>query len=68
MLELPPEVRKGRVRMEMTTNSKIKKIEDECTQICKESAQVWIELTGDPKMKAIEAKLREVHEKEHEAT
>jgi hypothetical protein len=35
-------------------------IEGECTKICEESAQVWKKLIEDPKMKAIEANLREV--------
>jgi hypothetical protein len=64
---MPPEVHEGRVRMETTTVSKIKKFEDECTKICEESVKVWEELMGDPEMKAIEAKLREAQEQVHEA-
>jgi DNA repair exonuclease SbcCD ATPase subunit len=48
MPEMPPEVHEGRVRMEMTTVSNIKKVEDECTKLCEESVQVWTELMGDP--------------------
>jgi hypothetical protein len=46
--------------METITISNIKKVEDKCAKLCKESVQVWIELMRDPKMKGIEAKLREV--------
>jgi hypothetical protein len=59
----PPEVCEGRERMEMTTVSNIKKVEGECTKLYEESAQVWTKLIEDPKMKAIEAKLREAQER-----
>jgi hypothetical protein len=65
-LGTPLEVHEGMVRMAMTTISHINKVEDECEKLCKESVQVLKELMGDPKMKAIEAKLREVQYQVHE--
>jgi hypothetical protein len=49
MLEMPPEVHEGRVRMEMTSVSNIKKVEYECANICEESLQVWTKIMGDLK-------------------
>jgi hypothetical protein len=56
----PLEMCKGRERMETTTIANIKRREGECEKLYEESAQVWIELIEDPKMKSMEARLREV--------
>jgi hypothetical protein len=37
---MPPEFIEGRERMEITTFSNIKKMEEQCTKICEESAQI----------------------------
>jgi hypothetical protein len=50
------------MRKETTTVYHIKKIEGECMKISKENVQVWTKLIEDPKMKAIEANLRETKE------
>jgi hypothetical protein len=43
----------------MTTIENIKKMEGECTKLCEESAQIWTNLVEDPKMKVVEARLRD---------
>jgi hypothetical protein len=57
-------VREGREIMETKIVSNIKRIEGECGEkLCEDSVRVWTEFVEEPKMKAIEAKLRE--EQEH---
>jgi hypothetical protein len=65
-LDTPLEVCEGRLRMTTIEVSKIKKFEDECAKICKESVKVWEELMGNPKMKVIEDKLQEAQEQANE--
>jgi hypothetical protein len=67
MPRTPPKVCKGGEIMETITITNIKKIQEECTKICEESAQVWKKLIEYPEIKAIEAKLREVKEHAHQA-
>jgi len=46
----------------MTFVANIKKVEEECTKLCEESTQIWIDLVEDPKMKDVEEKLMEAQE------
>jgi len=55
----PPKERAGRERTMMTTITNIKKLEEECTKLYEESAQIWTNLVEDPKIKVVEAKLRD---------
>jgi hypothetical protein len=54
---MSPRVHEARLRTTMIEISHIKKFEDECTNICKESEKVQEYLMGDPKIKVVEAKL-----------
>jgi hypothetical protein len=62
-----PEVREGRERMTMTVVTNIK-VEEECAKLYEESMQIWIDLVEYPKMKVVEAKLREAQEKAKQAS
>jgi hypothetical protein len=55
----PPEEQVGRERMNDEIVANIKKVEEECTKLCEESAQIWTDLVEDPEMKVMEEKLRE---------
>jgi hypothetical protein len=61
--------RKGKEeREQMMTVENIKKLEEECTKLCEESAQIWTNLMEDPEMKVVEARLRDVQEKVQKAS
>jgi hypothetical protein len=56
----PLKEREQRERTSMTTLENIKELDEECTNICEESAQIWKNLMEDPEMKVIEDILRNV--------
>jgi hypothetical protein len=68
MLGMPPELREGRDKMEMTIVANIKKVEEEFAKLCEESAQIWTDLVEYLEMKAMEVKLREAQEKAQETS
>jgi type IV secretory pathway VirB4 component len=47
----PPKERAGRERTTMTAIENLKRLDEECTNICEESAQIWTTLMDDPYMK-----------------
>ena len=51
----------------MTTVANMKRVQEECANLCEESTQIWTELVDDPEMKAVEAHLREAQERAHQA-
>jgi hypothetical protein len=65
MPRMPPEVHKGRERMEMKKISNIKKVEGECAKLCEERKHIWTELVEDPKIKEMEARLRDAKGRPH---
>jgi hypothetical protein len=52
----------------MTSFVSIKRINEECTKLCEEGTQIWTNLMEDPKMKAVEGRLRDAQEKVHKAS
>jgi len=46
----------------MTSVASIKRLDEECTKLCEENTQIWKNLMKDPKMKVVEARLRDAQE------
>jgi hypothetical protein len=57
-LGTPPEEKKQRSRKSITSTTSIKNMDAECTKLCKESTQLWTNLTEDLTLKFIEETLR----------
>lgn len=67
-LGTPPEEREGRERTTIIVVANIKKVEEECTKLCKESMKIWIDMVEYLEMKVLESKLREAREKAQKAS
>jgi hypothetical protein len=64
----PPEQREQRERTTQTVVEKIKILEHECIKMCDEGTHIWTELTNNPKLQALEEKIRTMQEQAHQAT
>jgi predicted nucleic acid-binding Zn-ribbon protein len=55
-----PEEKEERERNLMTAVASIKRLEEECANLCEESTQIWTNMMDDPKMNSMESILRGV--------
>jgi hypothetical protein len=63
----PPEEREQRERTTQTSVEKIKILEHECINMCDEGTHIWIDLTTNPELQALEEKIRTMQEQVHQA-
>jgi hypothetical protein len=61
----PLEEREQRERMAQTSMAKIKILEHECINMCDEGTHIWIDLTTNLDLQALEKKKRTMQEKMH---
>ena len=57
---MPPEENSQRERTIMTIIENIKKLDEECTNLCEERTHIWNNLMEDPKINSMEARLRDM--------
>jgi len=57
---MPPEENSQRERTIMTIIENIKKLDEECTNLCEERTHIWKNLMEDLEMKSMEARLRDM--------
>jgi predicted nucleic acid-binding Zn-ribbon protein len=57
---MPPEENSQRERTIMTIIENIKKLDEECTNLCEERTHIWKNLMEDSEMKSVEARLRDM--------
>jgi hypothetical protein len=64
----PYEEKEQRERIAMTSVESTNILEEECEKLCEESTQIWKNMMEDPKMKVVEARLRDAQENAQKAS